>query len=484
MSKTFRQADSRWGKLVYTRGGTDMAGAGCGPTSMACLIVNNPKYKDADPRTTREWLRSKGYNINGTTWEGITKGLEHFGFVVKSPSSMTEIFDLLDKGVYDRGILNFRAGTKGGVTWTAGGHYVAFSAYKKVNGEHFFYTRDPGARHNDGWHSYEKTMKGLIKKCWVCYLPSEHEPSKTSNTSKVETKNIKGIDVSEHQGSIDWAKVRADGVGSVIIRAGYGQTHIDKHFTKNIAGAAENGLKIGIYWFSYAYTKEMAQKEAQACLDAIAPYKDKITLPVFYDWEYDSMNYAKKNGKKPGKTLITAMNKAFCDKIKAAGYKAGIYYNLDYKNNYIDLLRLDGCYKWYAYYTNVKQTGCNIQQYSSKGKVNGISGNVDMDWIITTDLAPVKTDTKTTDKTTTKKGYAGTFPALPKKGYLSKGDKGQQVKNLQKFLNWYGNYKLAVDGSFGPKTESAVRKYQKAERLAVDGSFGPKSLVQAKKVKK
>lgn len=92
--------------------------------------------------------------------------------------------------------------------------------------------------------------------------------------------------------------------------------------------------------------------------------------------------------------------------------------------------------------------------------------------------------TTTTKKSTTKKGYTGTFPTLPSGGALVYGSKGQQVKNLQAFLNWYGGYKLAVDGSFGPATLKAVKAYQKAEGLAVDGYFGPKSLAQAKKVKK
>lgn len=82
--------------------------------------------------------------------------------------------------------------------------------------------------------------------------------------------------------------------------------------------------------------------------------------------------------------------------------------------------------------------------------------------------------------TKVKKAYTGTFP----KGTLKKGSKGTQVKNLQKFLNWYGNYKLEVDGSFGTKTYEAVKKFQKATGLSVDGIFGPKSLSKAKSIKK
>lgn len=84
----------------------------------------------------------------------------------------------------------------------------------------------------------------------------------------------------------------------------------------------------------------------------------------------------------------------------------------------------------------------------------------------------------------TKKGYTGTFPSLPKKGYLAEGDKGVQVGRLQAFLNWYGKYGLERDNSFGPATKKAVRVFQKKEGLEADGSFGPASLKKAKAVKK
>lgn len=87
-------------------------------------------------------------------------------------------------------------------------------------------------------------------------------------------------------------------------------------------------------------------------------------------------------------------------------------------------------------------------------------------------------------KASAKKKYSGTFPKLPKKGYLGKGDKGSEVKKLQRFLNWYGNYKLAIDGSFGNLTLKAVKSFQKKTKLTVDGFFGKKSLAKAKSIKK
>lgn len=101
---------------------------------------------------------------------------------------------------------------------------------------------------------------------------------------------------------------------------------------------------------------------------------------------------------------------------------------------------------------------------------------------------PVETSKTSTSKKkpakSAKKGYTSTFPSLPKKGYLARGDKGVQVGRLQAFLNWYGGYGLKRDDSFGPATEKAVKAFQKKEKLTVDGFFGPASLRKAKAVKK
>lgn len=189
MSKTFRQYDSRWGKLSYPPGSScTMAGSGCGATACASLIVNNPKYANYTPKSTRNFMINNGYAIagHGTAWNGITACLKHFGFTVKTFDSMTPFFEEMAKPGR-RCIILFGAGTRGGVTWTLGGHYVPASAYKVVNGKHYLYTRDPGGRCNDGWHCYEDTMRGLIKKLWVCYLPTTTSSGKYYTVGKTYT---------------------------------------------------------------------------------------------------------------------------------------------------------------------------------------------------------------------------------------------------------------------------------------------------------
>lgn len=194
---------------------------------------------------------------------------------------------------------------------------------------------------------------------------------------------MKIIDVSVHQGNINWKKVKAAEVNGVVIRAGYGKGNIDKRFIDNIESAIEAGFKyIGVYWFSYAYTTDMARREAQYLNDVAGAYKDKLNLGVFFDWEYDSMTYAKKLGMKCNKSLITDMCVAFCKKITELGYKAGYYLNQDYEKNYIDTSKLTSYRKWYARYISQRQANCYIWQYTSSGKVKGISGNVDMNELI------------------------------------------------------------------------------------------------------
>lgn len=142
------------------------------------------------------------------------------------------------------------------------------------------------------------------------------------------------IDVSYHNGDIDFAKVKSDGIHGVIIRAGYGVSTVDQCFHANIKNAIKNGLHIGIYWFGYAYTVAQAEKEANYCLSVIDAYKGSISLPVYYDWEYDSYNYAKKQGVTVSKQLCSDMTDRFCSVIEKNGYFTGVYANIDYLNNF------------------------------------------------------------------------------------------------------------------------------------------------------
>lgn len=192
---------------------------------------------------------------------------------------------------------------------------------------------------------------------------------------------MKGIDVSSHQGLVDWAKVKAAGIKFAIIRAGYGkyESQVDSRFEQNAFGALSAGLHAGVYWFSYATSPDEAKEEARLCADTIAPYKGKFDFPVYFDYEYDSERYSKEQGITPTQELREALAEAFCTEIEAQGWRAGVYTNNDYIKNRWRLDVLKQWEIWLADYTGGPDVSCGMQQTGSTGTVEGISGNVDTD---------------------------------------------------------------------------------------------------------
>lgn len=203
---------------------------------------------------------------------------------------------------------------------------------------------------------------------------------------KEETKlstYTRGIDVSQWQKNIDWQKVKNDGIEFAMIRAGYGQGNIDPKFVRNISECNRLGIPCGIYWFSYAYTTEMAEREAQYALEAVKPYR--LDLPIAFDYEGDSQSTAKKNGVTVTKELVSAMARSFCKAVENSRYYAMIYTNPDYLSRYFDSKIPSEIDIWLAQWPNTPnldvkpaQAG-GIWQYTSSGSVSGISGRVDLD---------------------------------------------------------------------------------------------------------
>lgn len=187
----------------------------------------------------------------------------------------------------------------------------------------------------------------------------------------------KGIDVSYHQGVIDWGKVKNDGVEYAIIRAGYGKSTKDKQFENNVKGCITHNIPIGVYWFLYCTDVASAIANANKFAAIIEPYKDKITHKVWCDYEYDSDEYSIKKGVKQTNTSRTKIVKVFCNRMKELGYDVGVYANRDYLENKFDSLKEYPL--WFARYSETKGNyDCYMWQNSSKGSVDGISGNVDM----------------------------------------------------------------------------------------------------------
>lgn len=199
--------------------------------------------------------------------------------------------------------------------------------------------------------------------------------------------SIHGIDVSSHQGEIDWERVKDSGVQFAMLRAGYGSGHEDGQFRRNASECNRIGLPFGVYWFSYAYNEGMARREAADCIRTIREYE--VHYPVCMDFEYASVNYAAKHGVRVGRALATAIVETFCKKVEEEKYFAMYYSNLDYMRRMLEPELKETYALWYAQYASEPSaTGMALWQYRDNGRVDGISGRVDMD-IAYYDLARV-----------------------------------------------------------------------------------------------
>lgn len=180
-----------------------------------------------------------------------------------------------------------------------------------------------------------------------------------------------GIDVSKHQGVINWSKVKTD---FAILRAGFGRYAYQKdpQFERNYAGAKAAGIPVGAYWYSYARSAEEAREEAKACLQVLKG--KQFEFPIYFDIEDSTQGNL-------GTAVLTAMCEAFCDTLEKAGYFAGVYASTYWFTNKLDHARLASKYTiWLADYRAGynKTLKRDMHQYTSKGHVDGIAGRVDM----------------------------------------------------------------------------------------------------------
>lgn len=202
----------------------------------------------------------------------------------------------------------------------------------------------------------------------------------------------KGIDVSEHQGIIDWEKVKADGIEYAILRCGYGKDHVnqdDKQWYNNVAACERLGIPYGVYLYSYATDVISAEREADHALRLLQGHNP--SYPVYLDMEDPSTSGV-------GSAMLGTIAKIFCDKVSAAGYKVGIYCNLYWRTHHLTSSVFDNS-NWSFWIAQYNAT-CDYQgtydmwQCTSTGSVNGISGNVDLNfWMKSnSDADPVEVD--------------------------------------------------------------------------------------------
>ena len=189
-----------------------------------------------------------------------------------------------------------------------------------------------------------------------------------------------GIDVSRHNGKIDWNAVKASGVDYVIIRCGYrgsstGALIEDQNFKTNIKGATAAGLKVGVYVFSQAVNEVEAVKEASLAVSLVKGYN--LAYPIFIDTEASGGR-----ADKIDKATRTAVVNAFCQTVVSAGYKPGIYASKSWFEDKLNMGSVASCKIWLAQYSAspTYKGRYDMWQYSDKGKISGISGNVDLNY--------------------------------------------------------------------------------------------------------
>lgn len=209
---------------------------------------------------------------------------------------------------------------------------------------------------------------------------TDGDDTEIRQASGVSRTGVLGIDVSKWQKEIDWDKVKNEGVDFAIIRCGYrgsvtGSLVEDPYFEQNIRGAQAAGIKVGVYFFTQAVNEVEAVEEASMVVSLVRDYE--LQYPVFIDTEgaggngrADSLNVEER----------TAVCEAFCTTVKNAGLEAGVYASRNWYNNKLTANTLESYAIWLAEYRSVPlyQGYYQMWQYTSKGKINGINGNVDL----------------------------------------------------------------------------------------------------------
>lgn len=297
---------------------------------------------------------------------------------------------------------------------------------------------------------------------------------------------MKGIDLSKHNGRIDFDDV-IENIDFAILRAGFGVSYLPDTQKDPLFEYYYDGLNgrrpLGAYYFTYANKVGDGKKEAENCLKYIDG--KAFDLPIYYDLEDDTKHIVPKN-------IVNTIAREFVDTIKAAGYKPGIYCNLNWAKNYIDLSLFKDCSIWIAMYgsnngnipSNKPSVYYDIWQYTSEGRVPGISGRVDMN---IADNIPEPTPTPDYSYTQFVKdlqiaegqtgkwvdGIAGKRTlALTPTISRYKNRKNPCVRPVQKYLYYLGFTEIGeADGIAGTKFEKAVKNYQRETGCVVDGEL-------------
>lgn len=508
---TYKQADSRWGRKNYN-GSSSMATAGCGPTS--CAMIAYGIDGKTTPIDTMKYMQKHGYAIrnNGTAWGGIPACLKAFGLTdVQSVPNMAKCWELMKKGYV--GVFLFRKGSKGGITWTTSGHYVAVTDYKYKSNKHYIYTRDSGGRNHTGWYCYETQMKGLIPQIWLGLNPMDKPLTKptTKYTGDIPTptlkKGSKGKEVEKLQRFLNWyakANMKVDGI------FGSGTELWTRRFqkTEKISPDGVFGKTSQKYANNYKavisspspVAPNIKSKYTGAFPDLIIHSGQKIAytgIALAYPKGTAKSKYTYGKGKATP-AFTAAINKVYpkrsswskqcqagasCDVgagtvIRYSGVDTSIPRGLQEQ---IPYLKKSMRFKKTDLTKTSQMHAGDIGVYIGKSKGAHIWIGIGNKQIVEANhTAKYFLHVDADNYTNANKKTWGIYRA-DVASPIKKGDKGTEVTKLQKFLIWYG-IPIKADGDFGTLTEAAVETFQSKEGLKVDGIFGGGSLTVARTV--
>lgn len=185
----------------------------------------------------------------------------------------------------------------------------------------------------------------------------------------MSTRVFLGVDVSELNGHIDWQAMKNAGMNFAIIRLGWGNNHLDENFYENVNGALDAGMKIGVYYYSYALSDEQAGREADYCLSILNDCGVDPDLGIFIDMEND--NYKSRNEFTNPQEITNAVS-VFINRVWQAGKTPGVYSNYDWFTNKIYIDQLGGPLIWCAQYNDWCDVPNDMWQYTDSYNVGGM----------------------------------------------------------------------------------------------------------------
>lgn len=359
----FKQGDWRWGKKMYSNHGDKgqtMANSGCGPTA-AADVVAALKDSTVTPWTLAQLAMKWGdrtYN-SGTAWSFFKHIMTEYAFTnMVQSASIDALKACLDAGGYV-------VCSMGPGYWTSGGHFICAWKYDAT----YIYCNDPASSSRK-----KQKIAQFVKerKQFFCFYP-DAMPTVTEEPTKPTATGYRGtkiVDISKYQPNVDYDAL-LDDTALVILRAGYrgtlGSIKIDECFKQHAAALTARGVRFGVYFYSIASTEAKAREEARKFVEYAGPYR-----PLFYAMDAEKAE------------ITTKAIAAFADELKKLGVRQGCYVANDkYVSPYnYDSVRDGEDFTWIPRYGSTRpKYKCDMWQYSSTGKVAGISGNVDLDRI-------------------------------------------------------------------------------------------------------